>query len=83
MFTGKSSIAKICKIQFRKLQVVDSNYGKSYHDLLNFSTCFSTHQRHLRLVAIEVYISLMNINPEFMWEFFSKNQVSTIYEKEI
>ena len=83
MFTGKSSIAKICKIHFRKLQVVYSNYDKSYHDLLNFSNDFSTYQRHLRLLAIEVYISLMNINPEFMWEFFSKNQVSTIYEKEI
>ena len=83
MFTGKSSIAKICKIHFRKLQVVYSNYDKSYHDLLNFSNDFSTYQRHLRLLAIEVYISLMNINPEFMGEFFSKNQVSTIYEKEI
>ena len=72
MFTGKSSIAKICKIHFRKLQVVYSNYDKSYHDLLNFSNDFSTYQRHLRLLAIEVYISLMNINPEFMWEFSAK-----------
>ena len=27
------------------------------------------------VLAIEVYKSLMNINPEFMWELFNKNPV--------
>ena len=67
MFAGKSSIAKICKIHFRTLQIVYNNYDKSYQDLLNFSNDISIHQKHLRLLAIEVYKSLMNINPEFMW----------------
>ena len=75
MFAGKSSIAKICKIHFRTLQIVYNNYDKSYQDLLNFSNDISIHQKHLRLLAIEVYKSLMNINPEFMWEFFNKNPV--------
>ena len=75
MFAGKLSIAKICKVHFRTLQIVYNNYDKSYHDLLNFSNYFSIHQRHLRFLAIEVYKSLMNINPEFMWEFFNKNPV--------
>ena len=82
MFTGKSSIARICKIHFRALKVVYSNYDKSYHDLLNFSNDVSTNQRHLRFLAIEVYKSLMNIFPEFMWEFFSKNQVQYKLRKE-
>ena len=82
MFTGKSSIARICKIHFRALKVVYSNYDKSYHDLLNFSNDVSTNQRHLRFLAIEVYKSLMNIFPEFMWEFFSKNQVQYNLRKE-
>ena len=75
MFAGKSSIAKICKIHFRTLQIVYNNYDKSYQDLLNFSNDISIHQKHLRLLAIEVYKSLMNINPEFMWEFFNKNPI--------
>ena len=75
MFAGKSSIAKICKIHFRTLQVVYNNYDKSYHDLLNFSNDVFINQRHLRFLAIEVYKSLVNINPEFMWEFFNKNPV--------
>ena len=82
MFTGKSSIARICKIHFRALKVVYSNYDKSYHDLLNFSNDVSTNQRHLRFLAIEVYKSLMNIFPEFMWEFLSKNQVQYNLRKE-
>ena len=59
MIAGKSSIAKICKIHFRTLQVVYNNYHTSYHDLSNFSNV-SIHQRHLRFLAIEVYKSLMN-----------------------
>ena len=75
MFAGKPSIAKICKIHFQTLQIVYNNYDKSYHDLLNFSNDVSIHQKHLRFLATEVYKSLMNINPEFMWEFFNKNPV--------
>ena len=75
MFAGKSSMTKICKIHYRTLQIVYDNYDKSYHDLLNFSNDVSIHQKQLQLLAIEVYKSLMNINPEFMWEFFNKNPV--------
>ena len=83
MFAGKSSIAKICKIHFRTIQIVYNNYDKSYHDLLNFSNYVSVHQSHLRFLAIEVYKSLMSINPEFMWEFFYKNPVQYNLRKEI
>ena len=75
VFAGKLSIAKICKIHFRTLQIVYHNYEKSYHGLLNFSNDASIHQRHLPFLAFEVYKSLMNIYPEFMWEFFNKNPV--------
>ena len=46
MFAGKSSVAKICKIHFRTLQIVYNNYDKSYHDLSNFSNDISIHQKH-------------------------------------
>ena len=51
MFAGKSSIAKICKIHFRTLQIVYNNYDKSYHDLLKFSNDVSIHQRHLTFLS--------------------------------
>ena len=74
----KSSIDKICKIHFRALLIVYNNYEESYHGLLNFSNDVSIRQRQLRFFAIEVYEPFMNINSEFMWEFFN-----IIYEKEI
>ena len=43
----------------------NSNYDKSYYDLLNFSNDVSIYQRHLRFLAIEFFKSLMNMNPEF------------------
>ena len=51
MFAGKSSIAKICKIHFRTLQIVYNNFDKSYQVLLNFSNDISIHQKHLQLLA--------------------------------
>ena len=74
MFAGKSSIAEICKIHIRAFQVVYNDYDKLYHDLFNFSNV-SIHKRHLRFLAIEAYKSLMNMNPEFIGKFFSKNPV--------
>ena len=74
MFAGKSSIAKLCTIHFLN-NVVYNSYDKSYHDLLNFSNDVSIHQKHLSFLAIEVYKSLMNMNPEFTWKFFSKYSV--------
>ena len=81
MFAGKSSIAKICKIHFRTLQIVYNNYDKSYQDLLSFSSDVSIHQRHLQFLSIEVYKSLTNISS--CRNFSIKMQFSTIYEKEI
>ena len=42
---------------------------------MNVSNDVSIHQKHLRFLAIEVYKSLININPEFIWEFFNKNPI--------
>ena len=81
MFAGKSSVAKICKIHFRTLQIVYNNYHKTYQDLLNFSNDVFIHQKHLRLLAIEADKSLMNINPEFMWEFLNKNPLQYTLRK--
>ena len=72
MFAGKSSINKICKIHFRrKLQVVRNVHGKSYEELFTVCNDISVHQKHLRILAIEVYKSLMKTNPDFMWNFYA------------
>ena len=60
----------------------NSNYDKSYYDLLNFSNDVSIYQRHLRFLAIEFFKSLMNMNPELMREFFNKNLVQCNLRKQ-
>ena len=32
----------------------------------------SIHQRHLRYLAIEVFKSIMHLNPQFMWSYFEE-----------
>ena len=46
MFAGKIAINKILKIHYRTLQVVYSEYHKSYEELLQINKDISIHQKH-------------------------------------
>ena len=72
MFAGKTLINKICKIHHRTLQVVYDDFNKSYDELLELNNDLSIHQRHLRYLAIEVFKSIMHLNPQFMWSYFEE-----------
>ena len=71
MFAHKNSVKKICKIHFRTHQIVHNVHDKSYEKLLVVSNDISLHQKHLCLLAIEVYKSLLKTNPDFMWDFYT------------
>ena len=75
MFAGKTLINKICKIHHRTLQVVYDDFNKSYDELLELNNDLSIHQRHLRYLAIEVFKSIMHLNPQFMWSYFEENSL--------
>ena len=75
MFVGKTLINKICKIHHRTLQVVYDDFNKSYDELLELNNDLSIHQRHLRYLAIEVFKSIMHLNPQFMWSYFEENSL--------
>ena len=66
MFAGKTLINKICKIHHRTLQVVYDDFNKSYDELLELNNDLSIHQRHLRYLAIEVFKSIIRLNPQLM-----------------
>ena len=66
MFAGKTSINKICKIHHRTLQVIHNDYQKSYDELLDINKDVNIHQKHLRILVLEVSKSIMQVNPEFM-----------------
>ena len=65
MFAGKT-LNKICKIHHRTLQVVYKDFNKSYDELLELNNDLSIHQRHLRYLAIEVFKSIIRLNPQLM-----------------
>ena len=69
MFAGKTLINKIFKIHHRTLQVVYNEYNKSYKELLQLNNNVSIHQRQLQYLTLEVFKSLIYLNPEFMWSY--------------
>ena len=76
MFAGKTAINKICKIRYKTLLVVCNNFTDSYDELLSINNDISTHHKHLQYLAVEVYKTIVKINPEFMWTYFLKNSIS-------
>ena len=66
-------MSKVNKIHRSTLRVIYDDYNSTYEELLVSHNDISIHQKHLKHLAIEVYKSLTNLNPEFMWPF-SKNK---------
>ena len=75
MFTSKSSVLKEYKIHRRTLSVVYDDYNSTYEELLASHNDISIHQKHLKHLAIEVYKSLTNLNPEFIWPFVKNKSI--------
>ena len=71
MLVGKTLINKICEVHHRTLQVVCNEYNKSYKKLLQLNNNTSIHEKHL-----EVFKSLMHLNPEFMRYYFNENPIA-------
>ena len=69
MFCRKKQYLKLQKIHHKALKVV-YNSNKNYDELLRDNNEFSIHQRHLHALICEVFKSLNNLNPEFMWLYF-------------
>ena len=75
IFVRKTAFNKILKISYRTLQVVYSEYHKSYEELLQINKDISIHQKHLRILALEVYQSILHSTQEFMWHCFNTNPI--------
>ena len=69
MFCKKKQYKKLQKIHHKALKVVFGN-EESYEELLEMNNEVSIHQKHLRALICEVFKSLNNTNPEFMWSYF-------------
>ena len=75
MFCRKTLYLKIEKIHHRTLKVIYQS-EESYENLLLESSSVSVYQIHLRFLVTEIYRSTMQINPEFMWPYFTYNNIT-------
>ena len=59
------------------IKTLKMTYGidDSYSNLLLRSEYVSIHQRHLRFLGTEIFKSISQINPEFMWSFFKQKVI--------
>ena len=75
MFCGKTLYPKIEKNHYRTLKVV---YGidDSYNNLLLSSNSVSIHQTYLGFLLTEIFKTISQINPEFLWFFFKPQKLS-------
>ena len=69
MFCRKKNYLKIQKIHHKALKL-GYNCNKNYNELFRDNNEVSIHQSHLRALTCEVFKSLNNLNPEFMWSYF-------------
>ena len=47
-----------------------NNCIATYDELLALDNKLKTHQRHLQVLAIEIYKSKNKLNPSFMWKTY-------------
>ena len=78
MFRRRTLYHKIEKIYHRTLKVIYQS-EESYENLLLESSSLSVHQRHQRFLVTEISKSSKQINPEFMWPYFTYNNLLIIY----
>ena len=69
MFCRKKQYLKIQTIHHKALKMVYTS-NKNYDELLRDTNEFSIQQRHLHALICEVFKSLNNLNPKFMWLYF-------------
>ena len=70
MLCGKGSQDKLEKINERASRLAYSDYSSSYKDLLANSKETTIDVQSVRILALEVYKTLHNLNPVFMKDYF-------------
>ena len=72
-FSSAKALQNIEKIQERALRFLYNDHHSSYGDLLLKSERCTMHASRMRVLCIEVFKTLKNINPSFMHEIFKLN----------
>ena len=69
MFCSKSANEKINRTNARALRVLYEDYDSSFEKLLEKEGNINVHQRNLQNLMTEIYKTINQINPAYIWEF--------------
>ena len=81
MFSSASLLKKIEKLQKRALRFLYNDYGISYEEVLINSGRATMNVNRLRILCIEIYKTINNLNPEFMRDLFSLRETNRLIRK--
>jgi len=73
-FCPQKSLRKIEKIQERALRILYNDFENDYESLLKKSGKPSMEVKRFRVLALEIFKTLNNLNPQFMKEIFEKTK---------
>ena len=65
-YLSSKSLKKIEKIQERTLRILYNDSTSDYNQLLNKPSKASMEVKHLRKLALEIFGTYNNVNPEYM-----------------
>ena len=74
MFCSKSANKEINRTNERALRVLYEDYDSSFEQLLEKDGSITAHQRNLQNLMTELYKTINQINPAYMWEFFCRRE---------
>ena len=75
MFCRKNQYWKIQNIHHKTLEII-FNSVDGYGELLQMSTEITIHQKYLHALICQVFKSLNNSIPEFMWSYFTFKNIT-------
>ena len=81
MFSSASSLKKIENLEKRALNFLYNDYEISYEELLLKSGRATMNVIRLRILSIEIYKTINNLNPELMRDLFSLRETSSLIRK--
>ena len=79
MFHSRTINNKINRLHERALRIVYSDFKSTFEGLLRKDNSFSTHERNIQSLAIEIYKFLNGLSPSFLNNVFHKN-ISNSYD---
>ena len=76
-FCSAKSVKKIEKIQERALRILYNNFFSDLESILHKSGKSTMEVKRLRTLALEVFKTLSNMNPEYLKEIFHETAFTT------